>query len=144
MSDSFRNHLLGAGGLLVVGGGLAFYLWYDTRPFGLLPSLVEALLLAPIMPGIIAVSIALRSRFDQDAYVVDRGPKGLAMDALRVSVVSACFGIAVGLLLTFVSVTVGWRIFLTGITEYFAAFWVFALGNSRYYDDAAIRRMFGR
>lgn len=139
-----RNVLLVVGltGVVVFGGILVFFL--EQRPFGLIPPVVEAVLLALVMGPLLLLSVSLQGRFDVESYLLDREATGVVLDIGRVIAVAALFGIAVGLLLGFLTDAPIVRIGIVALVEYFSAFWVFSLANVRYYDDRHIRRALGR
>ena len=134
--------LAGVSGVLVFG--LLFVLLHEYRPFGILPPIVEAVLLAPIMPSIILVSIASQSRFNHVGYVRANGRTGVLKDLLVAAIGCACFGVVVGLLGAFVEFGQSGRLISIAVVEYFSAIWIFAMANNQYYDTKKLRQLFDR
>ncbi len=144
MSPPVR-YIMGTAGLVgTLVFGLIFVLFHDTEPFGLVPPVVEAVLLSLVIVPLLYLSIAMRTRFDQEGYVRTRGRVGILSDISRMLLACAMLGIAIGLLSAFLFESTNLRIVLIGIIEYFTAFWVFSLANAAHYDDQHIRKAFGR
>ena len=144
MSPSIR-YTMGLAGLIgTIICGLIFILFRHVEPFGIVPPVVEAVLIAFAMAPLLYLSISMRSRFDQEGYVRVRGQRGIVADIVRIIVVCAMFGMAVGLLSAFFLESTTVRIGLILLVEYFTAFWVFSMANAEHYDDRHLRKALGR
>lgn len=137
-----RQLMVVVGIIGIFGFGLVFLELHETRPFGLLPPIVEAITMAPIMAAAIVFSTGFKTGFDHEWYLRERGRIGLAADLIRSTLGCAFFGIAVGLLIGLLGVDPPWRLLAIAFIEYFSAFWIFAMANARFFDDRRLRAVF--
>lgn len=132
-----RLVLVGIVGLVAFAGLLVWSL--DRTPFGLLPPIVEAIVVAPVILSILSLNIALQSNFDHEAYVHEMGALGIGVEYVRIGASAAFIGIAVGILIGFTGLATPWRVLIIGIVEYLVTTFVFAVANKRHYDDSQFR-----